>query len=370
MRDDLEEALSKIKDHIASAQTSEIWPLSEADTERIAIEPILSVLGYGVLDYSKRPAGPGGDFPDYIVLPDRAERWILEAKEWGLRLDLRAARQALNYAHNRGARWAVLTNGREWRLYSAEARGGLDDGPTYCAQDILERREDAAGVLALLARESVLGGELDQKLRNQEIAAALRAALVEPPPAVLRELRRALGKRLDRDISRDDVFQALADVIAQPRAELVPQSAATVPPVAAVPATAEGKSWCALPELTRYEGPGHSASPEKVRLPDGQIADVKYWADVSGIVVRWLCTSFGIPEMPFRASAGAKNCFLNTAPNHGDGREMRLARKIDVAGTPVWIDVNRGAAQNCGALASLCADRSVDPFSIRIKLLR
>lgn len=369
MPDDLHKALAAIKNHVTNAERSGVWPLSEPDTERLVVEPILTALGYSPLDYRKRTAGAGGDFPDYIVLPKYDQKWILEAKEWDHRLDMRAARQAVNYARNNGARWAVLTNGREWQLHNTEARSGLEEGPAYRAVDIIERQAEASTVLSRLAREDVLGGTLDEDLRSREIITALREILADPPARVLRALVEAVRGHLDRNITREDVLRAVQRAI-----EGIPGRAAPAPvgesPAPAAPRGAGTLDQRVYPlsELARHGSLATGASPIEVRLPGGVVVGVDSWAALSVHVTRWACTKSGIPDLPFRSGPRTTKNFLNAEPVHPDGSTMRATKEIVVADTRVWLDVHRSARNICRSLVALCADRSVDPASVKVQL--
>jgi hypothetical protein len=129
--------------------------LAEAETESLIIFPVLTALGWFHLP--QQPAAKRReDVPDALLfldaaaqqhaigLPPGIERWkqaavVNENKAWDLPLDRAAgkiartpASQALRYLrladeHTTGAlRWALLTNGRLWRLYYAGASSMAD----------------------------------------------------------------------------------------------------------------------------------------------------------------------------------------------------------------------------------------------------
>jgi hypothetical protein len=129
--------------------------LREAETETLLIFPILAALGWSHLPQQKGNKRRE-DVPDALLFLDPAtqahalalpagyDRWkqaavVLENKAWGLPLDRASgktvrtpASQALRYLrlgeeHTGGAlRWALLTNGRQWRLYFAGAASMSD----------------------------------------------------------------------------------------------------------------------------------------------------------------------------------------------------------------------------------------------------
>jgi hypothetical protein len=129
--------------------------LGEAETEALIIFPILAALGWSHLPQQKG-ARRREDVPDALLflnadrqkaalkLPAGYERWkqaalLNENKAWNLPLDRASgkasrtpASQALRYLrlgdeHTAGVlRWALLTNGRQWRLYFAGASSMAD----------------------------------------------------------------------------------------------------------------------------------------------------------------------------------------------------------------------------------------------------
>ena len=129
--------------------------LGEAETETLLIFPTLAALGWSHLPQQKG-ATRRDDVPDALLfldaetqkhaltLPAGYGRWkqaavVNENKAWDLPLDRASgktartpASQALRYLrlgdeHTGGAlRWALLTNGRQWRLYFAGAASMAD----------------------------------------------------------------------------------------------------------------------------------------------------------------------------------------------------------------------------------------------------
>ncbi|MBB3900415.1 Eco57I restriction-modification methylase domain-containing protein [Roseococcus suduntuyensis] len=129
--------------------------LREAETETLVLFPILAALGWSHLPQQKGNKRRE-DVPDALLFLDPAtqahalampagyDRWkqaavVVENKAWNLPLDRASgktvrtpASQALRYLrlgdeHTGGAlRWALLTNGRQWRLYYAGAASMSD----------------------------------------------------------------------------------------------------------------------------------------------------------------------------------------------------------------------------------------------------
>lgn len=107
---------------------------SEADTQRLIIEPLLMWLGYNTLDPTEvreqvpvhgagRQAGIG--HIDYTVSRGEQVYLIVEAKSLTTTLNKSTIQQTLAYcnAHEQRPRWGVLTNGTQWDIYDARATG-------------------------------------------------------------------------------------------------------------------------------------------------------------------------------------------------------------------------------------------------------
>ena len=148
--------------------------MKEAQTEEEWIRPVLRVLGWS-FDVQPPVRGIAGtpNAPDYALFTDEARQaaaaalrgdearyWgvasvVADAKYWGRSLDVargdarelsnaNPSFQVIAYLFLTGVSWAVLTNGSEWRLYSARARSRVD---TYFAVDLgrLLEEDDAEG---------------------------------------------------------------------------------------------------------------------------------------------------------------------------------------------------------------------------------
>ena len=100
--------------------------LSEADTKRVIIEPILSLLGWdigGVHEVRNEYRAKSGDNPvDYGIFLDKKPAFLLEAKALGVNIsDRKFITQTVSYASTCGTEWAVITNGKEWAIYNSFA---------------------------------------------------------------------------------------------------------------------------------------------------------------------------------------------------------------------------------------------------------
>jgi len=172
------------------------WDLAATDSRLVA--PLLAHLGYrpgaGLTpcDYH----GQGRGLRAYTLADDSGPLVTMHVRRLAHDLGDDDAWRALGHAHETGAAYAAVTNGRELRLYAvvvAEARDdanaalvlALDiapipaDDPAYAAQ---------AAALWLLRRDSIGGGALDAYATNKVIGAVLASALDTPDSPLVRAL--------------------------------------------------------------------------------------------------------------------------------------------------------------------------------------
>ena len=153
-------AFEDIRRAYKSISSSRLGPGEEAELENKFIQPVLSTLGYVYHVQPHAQRGMKKKVPDYALFKDdeayRAARkvkdnpdqffsqslTILEAKYWGRRLndtdkkDVLDSRDptaqtvkyldSVNYHTNGKINWAILTNGKLWRLFyfRAQSRAG------------------------------------------------------------------------------------------------------------------------------------------------------------------------------------------------------------------------------------------------------
>ncbi|MDZ7706047.1 MAG: hypothetical protein U5L04_16360 [Trueperaceae bacterium] len=96
--------------------------LNEAQTSQAVVLRVLQALGYDIwnpFEVIPEETADSGNKPDFIVAIDSKPRFVVEVKRLGRDLDNRAKIQAVNYANNKGIRWAVLTDGSSWLLFDS-----------------------------------------------------------------------------------------------------------------------------------------------------------------------------------------------------------------------------------------------------------
>jgi len=327
------------------------------------IEPILRALGYEDLEFRKRVQGIGGDYPDYLVLPGSDHQWVLEAKEWDARLDERCERQAVNYANNNGAQWAVLTNGKTWRVYNTRAGGDLSQQRVYELADISEV-DGGAEVLSRLSRDLMMCGQLNKEYRSRKIRAALKEALLDSDPKIVEAMRSVIGRMLDMHVSCEDIKDVLTAFVRADTslAPLVPA------PEEGKPVVVADRRFCTLADLVKNSDYCTGKRPTRVRGLGAEAVDASTWRDVAVFVVEHSPAS-ALDRLPFAAGPSAKRYFLNLEPKHRDGRQMRQPRVISWAGARVYAELADYSAKELVALLGRWL-RSIgaDPEAVEVEI--
>lgn len=121
---DVRKVLQSVKDHWAQSTRPK---LSEADTRAHFIDPLLRSLGYRLIGDVQHEVyvETAKQYLDYQLVVDALPRVAVEAKAFDVGLGDSHGAQVVQYCSVLGIEWAVVTNGREWRLYHGFAKGPL-----------------------------------------------------------------------------------------------------------------------------------------------------------------------------------------------------------------------------------------------------
>jgi len=128
-KDELKQLGEKVCSQKEAAQT-------EAATKTAFIEPFIRALGYDTSnlaevmpEYTCDAGIKKGEKIDYAILKNGEPVILIECKHWRQNLNLHGG-QLLRYFHVSKARFAILTNGIEYRFYSdLEAPNKMDEKP-------------------------------------------------------------------------------------------------------------------------------------------------------------------------------------------------------------------------------------------------
>ncbi|MCK0167803.1 type I restriction enzyme HsdR N-terminal domain-containing protein [Jannaschia sp. S6380] len=122
----------RIVQHSANMQTEEAVKTS-------FVLPFLQALGYDVFDpsevvpeYTADTPGKRGEKVDYAIVRDKKVAILIECKGLSTPLNDKHLSQLFRYFSVTEARFAILTNGREYRFYSdLEAANRMDKKPFF-----------------------------------------------------------------------------------------------------------------------------------------------------------------------------------------------------------------------------------------------
>jgi len=142
--------------------------LTESDTIRVLILPVLEALGWDLQDVEEVRSEyrhASADNPvDYALFLHGTPTLFVEAKALGVSLDDRKPLlQTLNYANAAGVDWCVLTNGAEWRIYKVHAPVAAEEKLflTVRPGDSAIEVEPMAATLSLLSKGRMRARAID-----------------------------------------------------------------------------------------------------------------------------------------------------------------------------------------------------------------
>lgn len=331
MKPTLEEQLREILD-----KAERLGDLTEEETRARVIDPILKALGWP--DERRRMGYPthGGGFADLALLSSGGRPLVfVEAKELAARLDDKHVRQALGYAQAQGARWAVLTNGYEWRVYDAH-HPGPDPDRLVLQTDLRQVRDDGTGLapaLHPLSPEGIESGELEAAAEAGRAYEAVRKFLSD-------EQRVARTLQAKREGFHRGLARALDFVC-----KLLPERMECLPgePVKPQPAL-QGKGR-SLPVRGRY----------RITLPDGSQVAVEKAKDILVTVAEYFVRTGKLTAAlcPIAVAQGQRY-LINTEPRHqhrGFFAPTPLSNGLYLethSGTEETIDYSRRLAEKLG----------------------
>ncbi|WP_375264111.1 type I restriction endonuclease [Palleronia sp.] len=274
--------------------------LTESDTIRVLILPLLQALGWdlGDLDEVKSEyRHKSSDNPvDCALFLQRAPVLFVEAKALQENMsDRRWIVQTINYANTSGVDWCVLTNGDEWRFYKVHAPVEAEEKLFLTVKmDDDEPAEARARKLALVSRADMGQRAIDALWTDWRIDSQVRAVLESLPDDdnFVRFITRKISGigagdvrgSLRRAAIRVD-YPEIGDVLS----DLAPRVAAPcdrlAPTVDADPVSAQADAAKADPKRTKRTLPGTRQLFERGLLKNGQTLTIRGHADSAATVV-------------------------------------------------------------------------------------
>lgn len=359
------ELSDKIKQIYEEAGINGSQRLSEADTcERIITRLLRDVAGYHYADYSSQETDAARGRPDYTVLPGTAETWYLEAKAWNVPLNDGEAAQAMNYVNSQGKRWAVLTNGREWRLYDNH-KVGVPAAEKMQAQAEYPDFASIEKFLSAISKQSIMSGKLEEFALRERIAQQLEVGLQNPDSALVK----ALAKELKATTSRGRQF--IADFFKRknsfnPNAETQQMSETVTISSPVEQEKFEEGSLVSFSQILHIRGTLTGAKPTGLQLDHAAEVVVNTWKEIVIAIIRWIDSLGKLPQIPFPENS---MYMLNYQPLQRDGTNMLNAQKLDLTGgKTLFVETNTNTVLKLSQIEKLCNAAGISPERIRVRL--
>lgn len=320
-------------------------PTSEANTCNWIIYPLLLACGYKPYEIHAENTSMPNIKPDYTILPGTAHAWFLEAKSWTVTLNDTHATQATTYAYQNSSRWAVLTNGQEWRLYDSHI-------PTVAQRLVVQASlSDTSSVRALLSalsHHSMTTGGIEQFVQDVLLKTTLSRDLTDPNSATIKAIHKVLKGNVGLSSVKPQEIVAYFSPSVLATTPTPTNTIATVAPTIAVSTIATTQSFKDI--ASDPTCPITGTKPSLVTLPDGTTKVVKTWTDVFVFIVEWIgkiSTNSNKPLNPQQY-----NYRLNTTPQKSN-LPMERPATITFRGNLAYLETNRSARRIIGDIQAI-----------------
>jgi predicted type IV restriction endonuclease len=190
---------------------------NEADTRR-GIERVLEgVCGLDPLENLSRESAVRGagetEYVDFVLLIKGEIKMMIEVKRIGLSLAPKHLNQLSKYTFDKGCQWALLTNGKQWRLLGA-SYGQPPKLTEILRWDFLEDKPDRiAECMQYLTLRSIKKNELEAlwERRIATLPENVLSALMGNK--VLNEVRREIFKNTNSKVQVEDVADGIRHLL-------------------------------------------------------------------------------------------------------------------------------------------------------------
>jgi Restriction Enzyme Adenine Methylase Associated len=203
----LGDALTQVRTRIG--RYGESKAIGEENTKGTLIDPILRALGWQLEDmdevhreFKRKPADKPVDYALFVL---GTSRLFLEAKAFGGNLDDRRwAHQIMGYAVVAGAKWVVLTDGNEYRIYNAHAEVPVEEKLFRTAR-IVDEDSHPEETLVLLSKDWLRENRPEALWKAEFVDRQVKAAIEDifsagPTPALVRLVEKRLRALPQREI--------------------------------------------------------------------------------------------------------------------------------------------------------------------------
>ncbi|MDO4582996.1 MAG: type I restriction endonuclease [Planctomycetia bacterium] len=185
---------------------------TEEATKNAFVMPFLNLLGFNVFNpLEVKPefvADVGlkkGEKIDYAIFKDGEIILLVECKHWQTTLNINNESQLLRYYHVSKSKFALLTNGIEYRFYSDLDEPNIMDKTPFLAFDITKIKDNQIAELKKFSKVEFDLDKIAASASELKYTSAMRAALVEeftePSEGLVRHFAgRAYAGRLTQNV--------------------------------------------------------------------------------------------------------------------------------------------------------------------------
>lgn len=392
-----------LEEEIAEAQSClSDPPKNESNTCEWVILPLLWAAGYARRDIQSRMADSTGQYPDYTLLPNDADKsFYLEAKAWNVLLEDIHAKQALNYANHNGKRFVVLTNGQIWRIYDNAIQGQLGDKLVVHAS--LHDTAQITDFMTMLSKTEVLSGSLERwaaeaserktrealeqreirqwqeeaqriQERQRELRLLLETTLPEqlknPNSDIVLILTSYLNEKEEyKDLAPETLSLWFTEFASQSPENTKEEPANTIPLQSVPPSFAgrQGQRTLTLKALQGLSIDGKNSRPVALHTPDGAQVAVRSWVDLAAETIRWLLQQSLPLPIPFE-SGNRNRWFLSASPVHKREELRRKFKPITANRKTVHMDSDQSGEGFLRNIYALCQKMQIPPEEFRVTI--
>jgi|GEM_PF-4367058 len=354
--------LVEIIERVKSNKDRDGW--NEFETRVFVIHKVLSTLGYSDSEIRHEyPVRTG--MVDLAMLANTDHMWFIEAKRWSQSLLDREIDQTLNYANVYGRRFAVLTNGQEWRLYDNSIQG-QSESKKLLQFSLFD--SDAEDKFQFLNRANMIDEAVLKYIEVQNLYKLLDSELINPQSSLLKVIRKEITKRPMSCTSEQlSVYFTKLIRVALP---VVPQFSETnclrTPEI-------ESPTKPRMPNLNQeIESNLNELVEQNLKFSKpaaltiyGDRVEVTKWIEVLSKVLEFLYKRDKLPSTPYKISWHSAGPWL--VASQDSGVPMRSPKEVPGSEGKYLFEANLSASSIARFVRVLCDQAGFPPDSLRIK---